>query len=783
MVARLELDLAGYGGPARGPDGRPRIEVIADDADLAALDALGVPYEVLVPDLVAFYRSRLGPLPESPGPYGAWLVPPFAGGGMGGYYTFDEVVAVLDQMIAAYPNLISARTSLGKTVEGRDLWMVKISDNPNVDEPEPEVRIDALHHAREPASIHTTLWFMLYLLEEYGSDPLATYLVNERELWFVPVVNPDGYVYNQTISPGGGGLWRKNRSVNAGGSFGVDLNRNYPEKWGYDNVGSSPNPGSETYRGPAPASEPEVQAMSAFTAGRHFRTALTAHSYGNQWLYPYGYDQLVPTNVAEYEELGQLATEINGYELGPMWDVLYLVNGGVPDFDHEQHGIVSYLPEIGSSGDGFWPATARIVPLAEENLLAFQRTALAAGAFVHAEAIERAELGDGDGYLEPGETVEWRLSVRNSGRDASAGPVVARVASASPWVAPSAGQYSFGVLGPFSGASNAASPLALAIDPAAPLGTAVEYTLALAYEGWTQSFPGRFVIGEPRPFLADRGELDLGWTLGVPGDTATRGLWVQDDPIGTTAQNQLVNPEDDATPAPGVRCYVTGNGGGSANFDDVDGGATTLLSPVFDLSAAGPALLAYSRWFADLTVVDDEFRVFLSNDGGQAWTPLETVGTNQNAWKRVEFLVPEVLPQTDRMRLRFVASDEGQASLVEAAVDELEVSVFEKAPRLNVYGDSRGGGTVVFNVTGEPGGSFFVTYSTSPPGMGGGPVLHALRWGENLLGGTFGAGTLASLQATVPASPVLVGTTFWFQAMVSTPGGWVATNAVSLTVQ
>ena len=102
-----------------------------------------------------------------------------------------------------------------------------------------EVRLDSLHHSREPQGMQSSLWFLLYMLEEYGNDPLATYLVNEREIYFVPCVNPDGYEYNRQIAPGGGGLWRKNRRDN-GNSTGVDLNRNYPFQWGFDNSGSSP---------------------------------------------------------------------------------------------------------------------------------------------------------------------------------------------------------------------------------------------------------------------------------------------------------------------------------------------------------------------------------------------------------------------------------------------------------------------------------------------------------------------------------------------------------------
>ena len=142
------------------------------------------------------------------------------------------------------------------------------------------------------------------LLERYGTDPLSTYLVNEREVWFVPCVNPDGYVYNQTTNPGGGGLWRKNRRANAGGSTGVDLNRNYAHQWGFDDEGSSPFGSDETFRGSAPASEPETAAMQAFIGAHTFATSMSAHTYSDLWLWPWGYTAAGPANNAQYSEIG-----------------------------------------------------------------------------------------------------------------------------------------------------------------------------------------------------------------------------------------------------------------------------------------------------------------------------------------------------------------------------------------------------------------------------------------------------------------------------------------------
>jgi hypothetical protein len=374
------------------------------------------------------------------------------------------------------------------------------------------------------------------------------------------------------------------------------------------------------------------------------------------------------------------------------------------------------------------------------------------------------------------------LTVRNSGGGTSATPIVARLVSASPLVSVTTGQHVFGALAPFSEATNSARPLALTIAPGAPPGAVVAYTLELEYEGWTQSLSGSFSVGEPRPFVRDDGERDLGWTLGVPGDTATSGLWVRAAPLGTLYQSQLVNPDVDATPAPGTHAYVTGNGGGAPSFDDVDNGATTLISPAFDLSAVGPARLSYARWFANPSAPDDAFRIFLSNDDGQNWTALETL-THDNQWLRSEFLVPDVLPQTARMRLRFEASDLLQGSLVEAAVDDLELSIFDAAPRLNVYGDERIGGELRFHVTGDPGSPFVVAVTPFDPGSIPGPYLHAQKFGGSLLAGTIGPGGLGTVAATIPTNPLFSGATFYFQGVVGHMGARTPTNTAMLLVQ
>ena len=150
-------------------------------------------------------------------------------GSMGGFLTYNQVMSEIDSMVLLYPNLITIRSPISTftTFEGRNLYWVKISDNPNIDENEPEILYDAIHHAREPMSVQQLIFYMWYLLENYSSNLEVQTIINNTELYFVPFVNPDGFIYNETTFPNGGGMWRKNRRNHFNGDYGVDNNRNY----------------------------------------------------------------------------------------------------------------------------------------------------------------------------------------------------------------------------------------------------------------------------------------------------------------------------------------------------------------------------------------------------------------------------------------------------------------------------------------------------------------------------------------------------------------------------
>ena len=344
--------------------------------ELAQMTQSGFSFEVLIPDLKAHFLAQSannsatetvvqmeGDCPNSvfdkqyPTPQN------YVAGTYAGYFRYQEMLDILDQMHALYPNIVTQRAPISntlQTIEGRDIWYVRLSDNPDQNEDEPEVLYTAVHHAREPNSMSANIFYMWYLLEHYAAgDPEVVYLVENTELYFVPCLNPDGYIYNETTDPAGGGLWRKNRRDNGDGTFGVDLNRNYSYNWGVDDNGSSPFTNSETYRGTAPFSEPETQMIRNFVNEHQFQVALNYHTYSNLMLHPWGYSPEQTPDHEQFEAIGKAATKHNAYTEGGTGAILYLANGGSDDWMYggqdEHDKIYAYTPEVGPAYWGFWP--------------------------------------------------------------------------------------------------------------------------------------------------------------------------------------------------------------------------------------------------------------------------------------------------------------------------------------------------------------------------------------------------------------------------------------------
>jgi len=402
------------------------IAFFVSDAEYLQMQQLNIQMDILIDDWYKYYSElkKLTPsekaeqLNQTAMNYG---VKNFEFGSMGGYYTLTEIYNKIEELLNNYPHLVGDLQILGQSHEGREIVSFKVSVNPNVDEDEPEVLYTALHHAREPESMMQMFYFIQYLIDNYETNDEVKYLLDNRALYFIPLVNPDGYKYNEDIQPEGGGMWRKNRSVNSNNTFGVDLNRNYGpyEYWNAPNGGSSTQPHQATYRGTEPFSEPELVAIKNFLNNRNIRACLNYHTYSNLLIFPYGAIQTETPDSNIFREFTDDMVSKNNYLAGTdMQTVNYSTRGNSDDYMYDgepgRDKIFAMTPEVGGFDDGFWPPEHRIIPLAEENLYPNLYYASIVGGY---PAV--IDMVISKEFLVPGDQVNIYPLVRNKGLDES----------------------------------------------------------------------------------------------------------------------------------------------------------------------------------------------------------------------------------------------------------------------------------------------------------------------------------------------------------------------------
>jgi murein tripeptide amidase MpaA len=584
--------------------------LVLNQNETERLMAIGLPYEVLIADLNQYYRNRR-PLTQEELEKGRQIqqadnVTGFEYGSMGGFYTYDEVVTELDSMRLLYPN-ITEKSSLGITEQGRDIWMVKISDNPQVNESAAESAIyyDALHHAREPAAMAVTIYYMYWLLENYGVKPEATYLVDNREIFFIPVVNPDGYVYNQTTNPSGGGMWRKNRKDNPGSScFGVDLNRNYSFGWGDPN-GSSGDPCDNTYRGPTPFSEPETRAVRDLILAVSPAISFSTHSVAGRYLNPYGYTSISP----DYDVYSEFASDFavsNRYLYGRTSEMLgYFSSGTTRDYLHSE-GTYAWTPEIG--GSDFWPFQSEIIPLVSENLYPMKYLSWVGGAF--ADFQNYTILGNG--YVGPADTLKLGITVKNRGLRMAAKQVMVDVATNYPHAVPLVTTVNYDSISARQIKNNFSQPVLFLITTSATFLDEIPLYVTISQEGVVSSRDTVTVtVGKITAMFSDDAENGkINWTPGGAGqpqwDTTYVGFYSEyhafaDSRYGNSANN--------------VNSYFT-------------------LSQNIDLSQAlNPRLEFWAKWAIEPPEFSlyDYVRLQVSTNNGTTWTSLSTSHTQNHS--------------------------------------------------------------------------------------------------------------------------------------------------------
>lgn len=319
-------------------DGRIRVEVVMNGIQAAKLAEDGVELSVKTingkaASEVAAEQNRAG---------------------YRGFRTYSGpqgLAAELRQTAASNPKLAKL-VPFGTTVEGTEILAVKVTSDATkvADGARPAVMYLGAQHAREWITPEMVRRLMHHFIDSYGSDPQITRLVDTTELWFVPVANPDGYDYTFTE---GNRLWRKNLADNDGdgsitGSDGVDLNRNYATKWGWDNEGSSPNISSQTYRGRGPSSEPESKALDGLFERVGFEHFVNYHSAAQLLLYGIGWQ--VNTPSPDDVILEQMAgTDENPAVPGYDPDIsaeLYTTNGDTDTHMTVEYGTLGFTPEM-----------------------------------------------------------------------------------------------------------------------------------------------------------------------------------------------------------------------------------------------------------------------------------------------------------------------------------------------------------------------------------------------------------------------------------------------------
>ena len=507
------------------------LDLTVTESETIELISRDIELEVLIEDLTSYYKSRNRPATNRDFPLGS----------MQGNYTLDELNERFDELHGLFPNIISNRVVIGQSVEGRDIWAFKVSDNPNEDEDEPEVLYTALTHSREPLGMMNLMYFVQLLLEEYDEDSELNYLINNREIWFIPVVNPDGYVYNELIEPNGGGMHRKNRldtNCGNGDNRGVDLNRNYGYGWGSDDTGSSPNPCSATYRGESEFSEPETQAVRDFIIEHQFKNVLHYHSYWNTYIHPWG-DGSLPDepDLTTLTEIGQEMARYNGFTVGTGFATIgYGVNGDAVDWTYGDQDIISYVPEVGSTSQGFWPPESDVVDLCLDQVHSNKIFAFVSGSDI---IMHSYELSHDD--MIPGETVELDVVIQNRGLSDSEADIDININALNEFISLDTDSYTMSEMD-----ARDSDDFSISIDIAynAPIGSTSGVIVSMECDNsFNRVDTIEFVIGQRQMIFFDGFENELtNWMLdgewGLTSDAAAGEFALTDSPDGDYDEGQ-----------------------------------------------------------------------------------------------------------------------------------------------------------------------------------------------------------------------------------------------------
>lgn len=493
------------------------------------------------------------------------------------------------------------------------IWYVRITGNESTtpEGTKPQMLFTSMIHSRELSALMNNIYFMWYLLENYNTDPAIKELIDNNELYFVPVVNPDGLRYNEVTNPTGGGMQRKNLRPYNGTTTpnrGVDLNRNFDYYWGLNNVGSSGSTTSGTYRGPSPESEPETQIMVDFITSRNFKSAVWNHSYANSVPHPYGGDPNANTDREdEYYRWHEEMTRYNRYLYGAT--IFYESNGlpddwmvgGSPDNNGSTglnaHGqsIIATTPEHG--GEGFWPSRSSIVPIAKRSMRISLGTAYYGGKYAKLHDLTQSNITTTS-------NVELDFGIERIGQTPSdfsvtVTPISANITTSSPVTVTASGIQINTTTNSYRNQSEVTALIDL--DPSIAANDKIEYNVKFSNDDGVIYEANYVKYYQPTVLFSNSPDSD-----GLTG-------WTQSGGWSTTTSDAY-------------------SGSNSINTGTYSTNATKTLttSNSFDFSNYNEVLIQfYSKW--DIERNYDYVEVLGSPDGGSNWISLSGMYTKPEA--------------------------------------------------------------------------------------------------------------------------------------------------------
>ncbi|MEM8835372.1 MAG: M14 family zinc carboxypeptidase [Planctomycetota bacterium] len=663
---------------------RPRagaVPFVMNDEAIEEMRALDIEVEVVAPSLAELIRNETARRQTARDTALQRGADPF----FADYQRYAEIITRL-QLYAQDP--IATLGSIGLSHEGRDVPVIVIT-GPGDSSNRPQFLITVCQHAREWASLSSGMYFIDQLINNYGTDPRITHLVDNIEFHIVPVVNPDGYEYTHTNNR----LWRKNRRVITPGigdsGVGVDPNRNWGFQWNQGTPGaSSGNVSSEVYRGPSAFSEVETANVRDYVESSvlRMRAHIDIHTFGQVILGPWGFNgsvqpprqpELLEAQAAMEQAMTDAFGEIYIAGLGPA-QLLGDADGIAPDWTFGARDALAWTFEMrpNSGFPGFELPPSEIIPTGIEAVAGLLE--LADRVLLEVSLFNPSVPGivDEDTSFDVGvEAIEWH------GSQAQNVSVFYRlqgdtVFQQEPLAAPAANSYVGAV-------------------PGAPCGSTVELYFSATSDGGVEfTIPGdapasliEVPVAPIEVVFEDTFESDQGWTV---SGNATDGQWERGVPLN----NGRGDPDADSDGS--GQCFLTDNGLDAGTNSDVDGGSTILTSPLFDVSAGGT--ISFDYWLDDGpgSLTGDSLAVeFATDSAGTNWQTARTYTSALFAWRSDQLTVGAGgdIPPTSTLRVRFIATDGGTPSVIECGIDAFQVVSVGECPNVETCpGDVDGNG-------------------------------------------------------------------------------------------